>query len=59
MDASRATVPDLIAGLTAYFQFYNYERLHQSLGYHTPASVFGDPPMTETPDADSRVPPYS
>jgi len=36
-----ATVPDLAAGLSAYFRFYNYERLHQSLGYRTPASVHG------------------
>jgi putative transposase len=32
-------VPDLIVGLGAYFRFYNSERLHQSLGYRTPASV--------------------
>lgn len=35
-----ATGPELNAGLTAYFQFYNYERLHQSLGYRTPASLY-------------------
>ncbi len=34
-----ATVPDLAAGLHAYFQFYNHERPHQSLGYRTPAEV--------------------
>jgi putative transposase len=33
------TVPQLDAGLHAYFQFYNYERLHQSLDYCTPAEV--------------------
>jgi len=34
-----ASVPDLEAGLDAYFQFYNNERLHQSLDYRTPAEV--------------------
>jgi putative transposase len=29
-----------IASLGAYFSFYNRERLHQSLGYRTPLSVF-------------------
>jgi len=39
------TVPDLYAGLTAYFNFYNHERLHQSLAYCTPAEVhFGNGP---------------
>jgi putative transposase len=32
-------VPDLEAGLQTYFTFYNTERLHQSLGYRTPAEV--------------------
>lgn len=34
-----ATVPDLTAGLHRYFTFYNYDRPHQSLGYHVPAEV--------------------
>jgi putative transposase len=34
-----ATVPELEAGLERYFYFYNHERLHQGLGYRTPASV--------------------
>ncbi|MBI1742883.1 IS3 family transposase [Candidatus Acetothermia bacterium] len=34
-----ATVPALQAGLHQYFTFYNQERLHQSLGYRTPAEV--------------------
>ena len=32
-------VPALEAGLHGYFQFYNQERPHQSLGYRTPAEV--------------------
>jgi putative transposase len=34
-----AIVPELEAGLADYFTFYNYERLHQSLDYRTPAEV--------------------
>lgn len=34
------TVPDLRQGLTCYFDFYNNERIHQSLDYLTPAEVF-------------------
>ena len=33
------SVPELEAGLRAYFCFYNTERPHQSLGYLTPAHV--------------------
>jgi putative transposase len=33
-------VPQLRAGLTAYFAFYNGQRRHQSLGYRTPAEVY-------------------
>lgn len=29
------------AGLERYFSFYNYQRPHQSLGYQTPAEVYG------------------
>jgi putative transposase len=35
------TVPELHRGLGPYFGFYNNERLHQSLGYRTPAAVYG------------------
>jgi putative transposase len=34
------SVPELGRGLRAYFAFYNHERLHQSLGYRTPAEVY-------------------
>lgn len=33
------TVPELLMGLVRYFDFYNHERLHQSLGYATPAAI--------------------
>jgi putative transposase len=33
------SVPALELGLQSYFRFYNNERLHQSLGYQTPAQV--------------------
>ena len=35
-----ATIPELIAGLRAYFDFYNHERPHQRLGSKTPAQVY-------------------
>jgi putative transposase len=34
-----ALVPELAAGLAHYFSFYNDERPHQSLYYHTPAEI--------------------
>jgi putative transposase len=34
------TVPDVVDGLRGYFCFYNTERLHQSLGYRTPYSIY-------------------
>jgi putative transposase len=34
------TVPALKVGLTDYFQFYNHERLHQSLNYRPPAEIY-------------------
>lgn len=33
------TVPDVIKGIGNYFPLYNYERLHQSLSYKTPAEI--------------------
>jgi putative transposase len=34
------TVDEARQNLTGYFHFYNYERLHQSLEYKTPAEVY-------------------
>jgi putative transposase len=34
------TVPVAVHNLKAFFQRYNYERLHQSLEYQTPAQVY-------------------
>ena len=34
------TMPDVVSGLREYFHFYNEERLHQSLGYRPPATVW-------------------
>jgi len=36
-----AAVPALSAGLEHYFDFYNHRRPHQSLGYQTPAQLYG------------------
>ena len=34
------TVREARQGLQRYFGFYNDERLHQALGYRTPAAVY-------------------
>ena len=34
------TVPALTGGLRDYFDFYNYERPHQGLGYRVPGEVY-------------------
>jgi putative transposase len=38
--------PELWQGLGRYFGFYNGERLHQSLGYRTPAEVYHEGRVT-------------
>ena len=35
-----AGVPEAVAGLGTYFQYYNHERLHQALGYRPPSEVY-------------------
>ncbi|MBI2406535.1 MAG: IS3 family transposase [Candidatus Harrisonbacteria bacterium] len=35
-----ATIDEVREGLTAYFDFYNNQRYHQSLDYRTPAQVY-------------------
>jgi putative transposase len=34
------TVKQATASISAYIKFYNYQRIHQALGYKTPASVY-------------------
>jgi putative transposase len=34
------SVVEARAGIARYFQFYNHERLHQSLDYRTPAAIY-------------------
>ena len=34
------TVPELLSGLKDYFEFYNFERPHQSLVGKTPAEIY-------------------
>ena len=42
-------------GLEAYFQFYNTQRPHQTLGYRTPAEVFsGDSPQSRKQTGERR-----
>ena len=36
---SHENVSDLESGVSSWLQFYNHERLHQSLGYRTPAEL--------------------
>ena len=35
-----ASVTEARAGIDGWFRFYNHERLHQNLGYRTPAALY-------------------
>lgn len=41
------SVPELIQGLSGYFEFYNHERPHQGLDYQTPAAVYKGVPVNK------------
>lgn len=43
-------VPQVVAGLSRYFNFYNHARLHQSLDYKTPALVYGQTAQNQRGD---------
>ena len=38
-------VSEARAGIERYFQFYNHQRLHQSLGYLTPGAIYNGQPL--------------
>jgi len=49
------TVPDARRGLARYFDFYNHERRHSSLGKRTPGSVYGLATRFDTGWKESKV----
>ncbi len=55
-----AGVPELLLGLAGYFEFFNSERFHQSLGYLTPDEVYrtasGGEPRSQTNSAKRKPP---
>ena len=48
-------MPEAHSGIENYFQFYNYERLHQSLAYQTPAAVYEAEPKKRNEPRRQRV----
>jgi len=45
------------SSFTAYFSFYCHERIHQSLGYRTPAEVYAAAPGEGPAGASPRATP--
>jgi putative transposase len=45
---------DAEASLSAYFRFYNRERIHQALGYRTPREVYRDRRSSDRRSADEN-----
>jgi transposase InsO family protein len=42
------------ASLASYFRLYNEERIHQSLGYRTPAEVYQSRGSSDGPPSDEK-----
>ena len=51
------TVQDAKDGIRIYFEYYNNERQHQSLGYRTPAEVYFSGILKQTDLSKSRIKP--
>lgn len=56
-----ASVKELRSAISAYIEFYNHKRWHQSLGYKTPAEVYfgnvvGEPVDMWTSPSDQSAP---
>ena len=47
------SVRDAVEGLTRYFQLYNRERLHESLGYQTPHEAYFSSKTNNYDDGDA------
>ena len=50
------TLDDAYHGLSRYFDFYNHQRPHQSLGYQTPAEVYADRSLILSPTSTETLP---
>ena len=50
------TVPKLLAGLKEYFEFYKFERPHQSFSRKPPAEMYRGEEVTLCPDCEKPFP---